>query len=70
MKNIKKGEWVELTINVRSLLGLPDTQYLVKDILTEDPKHPEFQGRIVISSSELGKDWVQFVSDEEIILLL
>lgn len=60
------GENVFINENTRVLLGLPDgIEYTIRDILKDD-----VPCKIVLGSNELGKDWVQFFSEDELIDIL
>lgn len=60
---MKIGKKVFITENTRVLLGLPDgVEYTIKEILTDD-----VDCRIVLTAEELGKDWVNFFSENELI---
>jgi hypothetical protein len=60
---VKIGTKVFINENARVLLGLPDgIEYTIKDIIKEDVPY-----KIVLCSKELGKDWVEFFSKDEII---
>lgn len=57
------GEKVFINENARVLLGLPDSiEYTIKDILSDD-----VPCKIVLSAEELGKDWIQFFREDELI---
>ena len=57
------GKKVFINENARVLLGLPDgIEYTIKDVLKVD-----VPCKIVLSADELGKDWVQFFSEDELI---
>ena len=57
------GKKVFITENARVLLGLPDgVEYTIKEILTDD-----VDCRIVLTAEELGNDWVNFFSENELI---
>lgn len=59
---MKIGDKVYITENARCMLGLPDgIQYTIKDLLENEP-YP-----IVLQAEELGKDWVEFFEEKEII---
>ena len=60
---MKIGKKVFITENTRVLLGLPDgVEYTIKEILTDD-----VDCRIVLTAEELGEDWVNFFSEDELI---
>lgn len=60
---MKIGKKVFITENTRVLLGLPDgVEYTIKEILTDN-----VDCRIVLTAEELGKDWVNFFTESEII---
>ena len=57
------GKKVFINENARVLLGLPDgIEYTIKDVLKDD-----VPCKIVLNADELGKDWVQFFSEDELI---
>ena len=57
------GKKVFINENARVLLGLPDgVEYTIKDVLKDD-----VPCKIVLVADELGKDWVQFFSEDELI---
>lgn len=60
---MKIGEKVFINENARVLLGLSDgIEYTIKDVLSDD-----VPCKIVLSAEELGKDWVQFFREDELI---
>lgn len=60
---MKIGKKVFITENTRVLLGLPDgVEYTIKEILTDN-----VDCRIVLTAEELGEDWVNFFSENELI---
>ena len=57
------GKKVFITENTRVLLGLPDgVEYTIKEVLTDNVEH-----RVVLIAEELGNDWVNFFSENELI---
>ena len=61
--DMKIGKKVFITENTRVLLGLPDgIEYTIKEILTD-----YVDCRIVLTAEELGEDWVNFFSEDELI---
>jgi hypothetical protein len=57
------GDKVYLKENARVILGLPDDiEYTIIDILGNYVDYP-----IVLSAEELGKDWVEFFNENELI---
>lgn len=57
------GKKVFINENARVLLGLPDgIEYVVEDILKTDVPY-----KIVLTADELGKDWVEFFKEDELI---
>lgn len=57
------GKKVFINENARVLLGLPDgIEYTIKDVLKDD-----VPCKIVLGADELGKDWVQFFREDELI---
>lgn len=61
LKNV--GKKVFINENARVMLGLSDgIVYTIKDVLDEDVEY-----KIVLSSDELGKDWVGFFDESELI---
>jgi hypothetical protein len=59
------GNKCHITENARVLLGHQDgIEYTIKDILKQNVKCP-----IVLSSEEFGKDWVEFFTEDEIIII-
>jgi len=62
MEGIKKGVEVFLVENTRVIMGLQEgLVYSVVDVL-ENVEYP-----IVLRCEELGKDWVEFVNEYEVI---
>jgi len=60
---MKIGTKVFINENARVLLGLSEgIEYTIKDVLKED-----VPCKIVLSAEELGKDWVQFFREDELI---
>ena len=56
------GKKVIINENARVLLGLPDgVEYIIKDVLKDD-----VPCKIVLGADELGKDWVQFFTEDEL----
>jgi hypothetical protein len=63
-KEIKIGDKCFLTENARVSFGFEDgIVFTIKDILS-GVKYP-----ITISTEEFSKDWVQFVREDEIIII-
>ena len=57
------GKKVFINENARVLLGLTDgVEYTIKDVLKDD-----VPCKIVLGADELGNDWVQFFSEDELI---
>lgn len=57
------GDKIIISKKTRILLGLPDNGgYYIKDILTKN-----FKNKYVVGSYTLGKDWVEFFSEDELI---
>jgi len=57
------GKKVFINENARVMLGLPDgIEYTIKDVLKDD-----VPCKIVLGADELGKDWVQFFREDELI---
>ena len=57
------GKKVFINENARVLLGLTDgVEYTIKDVLKDD-----VPCKIVLGADELGKDWVQFFREDELI---
>ena len=62
---IEIGTEVFITENARVLLGLPEgLVYEVKDTLYLDVDKP-----VVLSCDEMGSDWVEFFSEDELITI-
>lgn len=62
---IHKGDKVILTEETKNNLGLPDgIEYIVIDVI-----HDNVPYNIVLNAEELGKDWVQYFDEDEIILI-
>jgi hypothetical protein len=62
---MKIGDKVFLTENTRVLMGFEDgLEFEVVDTLNLDVPHP-----IVVKCDNLGKDWVEFFSEDELILI-
>lgn len=62
---IEIGTEVFITENTRVLLGLPEgLVYEVKDTLNLDVDKP-----VVLSCDEMGSDWVEFFSEDELITI-
>ena len=65
MKKFRIGKKCDITEKTKERLFLPDgVEYVIKDILKEDVECP-----IVLGAEELGKDWVQFFTFDELIVL-
>jgi len=61
---MEKGQVVFITENARVKLGLPDgLEFIYEETLEQKVEYP-----IVLKCEELGKDWVEFFCDDEIII--
>lgn len=64
-KPLTIGEKVTINENAKVLLGFDDgLEFTVVDMLQEDVEKP-----IVLNCKDFGKDWVEFFSVDEIIIL-
>jgi len=65
MMRINKGDKVILTEETNKHFGLPDgLEYTVVDVLYDNVPY-----NIVLNAEELGKDWVQYFDEDEVILI-
>ena len=64
MKDMQIGKECYISSNAQAFLGLTDgVLYTIVDIL-----EPTINNPIVLKSEELGKDWVNFFNEDEIII--
>jgi predicted peroxiredoxin len=63
-ETIQKGQMVRINENARVKLGLPDNlEYYIEDVIEQQVDY-----QICLKCEELGADWTEFFSLEELIL--